>query len=125
MRVGARASTRSGIGSRAPRPIAGQDVLSLLSCGARDKNANLPEAVDGQRVEGVAEVAVEAHGNPVKLQDALDDLRLVVAPGPVDDGRYHDRSARVPISYHAARAARPGRAARPCGPAVASPRALC
>src|SRR6266571_3291301 len=99
MRVGARASIRSGIGADTPRPVPVEDRAGLVARGPRHQHADLPQAVDRERVERVAEIGVETDGDAVQLQDPLHDLRLLVAPGPEDDRRRHALCASRSGSY--------------------------
>src|SRR6266850_5249233 len=89
MRVGASASTFSGIDATGARPMARQDVLRLVLGLPRDQDARLTQAVHGERVERVADVGRQADGDPVLFEDPLDQLRFEVAPGAVDDGGDH------------------------------------
>src|SRR6266436_4100687 len=87
MRVGARASTRSGIETPGPRPVTVQDGLRVALRLERHEDARLPESVDRERVQDMADVGRKAYGDAVELQDALDELGFEVAPGSVhDDG---------------------------------------
>src|SRR5260221_10863479 len=92
MRVGARASIRSGIGGDPARAVAVENRLRLLTGLVRHQHADLSQTVQSQRIESVAEVRLEAHGNPVELEDPLDDLRLLITPGSEDHGRGHEDS---------------------------------
>src|SRR5437773_9128310 len=101
MRVGARASTRSGIETPGPRPVTVQDGLRVALRLERHEDARLPESVDRERVQDMADVGRKAYGDAVELQDALDELGFEVAPGSVHDdghgfvhGSDHHRRAR-------------------------------
>src|SRR2546428_618263 len=87
IRVGARASTRSGIETPRFRPVAGQDGLRLALRLERHEDARLAESVHRERIQEMADVGCQADGDAVELQDALDELGFEVAPGSVhDDG---------------------------------------
>src|SRR2546425_9388560 len=96
MRVGASASTRSGINAPRLRSVSGQDGVRLPFRLERHEDACLSQSVDRERVQGVADIGRQADGDSVKLQNALDELGLQIAPGAIDDGG-HDAEPRFEV----------------------------
>src|SRR2546425_5974767 len=86
MRVGARASTRSGIETSRPGLVPGDDVLRLDLRLPRHENPRLAQSVDRERVQGVADAGRQADRDAVELEETLDELGLEVAPGAVHNG---------------------------------------
>src|SRR5882672_12947679 len=78
MRVGARASTRSGIEVPRPGTVSGEDDVGLALRRERHQDARLAQSVDGERVQGVADVGRQPDGDAVELQNALDELGLQI-----------------------------------------------
>src|SRR5437867_6454023 len=91
IRVGARVSTRSGIETPGRALMPCDDVLRFVFRLSRYQNPRLAQPVDRERVKGVADIGRQAHRDAVELEDSLDQLRLEVAPGAVDDGGHHGR----------------------------------
>ena len=67
------------------RPVARDDALRVLRVAGVDPDAHLVETVDRQRKDRVRHVRREDRHDPVRFEQAADDLRFDVRMRPEDD----------------------------------------